>query len=46
VWRELHDRVKDDPEWIERLAALRQRRTEVGGEIADRVRKYLARTTP
>jgi len=44
VWRELHDRVKDDPAWIERLTSLRQRRTEVGNEIGDRLRKYLAGT--
>lgn len=42
IWRDLHERVKDDPAWVERLAALKQRRTEVGAQIADRVRKYLA----
>ncbi|MBZ0238278.1 MAG: EVE domain-containing protein [Deltaproteobacteria bacterium] len=42
IWRDLHDRVKDDPVWVDRLAALKQRRAEVGAQIADRIRKYLA----
>ena len=42
IWRDLHDRVKEDPAWLDRLAALKQRRAEVGEQIADRIHKYLA----
>jgi len=41
IWRELHDRVKDDSAWTSRLAALQQRRAEAGAQIAERIRAYL-----
>lgn len=41
IWRDLHDRVKEEPAWVDRLAALKQRRAEAGEQIADRVHRYL-----
>lgn len=42
VWRELHDRVKTDASWRERIASLAEKRKRIGAEIADRIQKYVA----
>jgi MoxR-like ATPase len=42
IWRDLLDRVTEDPTWTTRLAALKDRRSDAGAQIADRVRKYVA----
>jgi hypothetical protein len=44
LWRELHDKVKADPNWQQRISALAAKRTQVGAEIAGWIRKYLDRT--
>lgn len=42
IWRDLHERVKDDAAWRERLATLQRRRAEAGAQIAGWVRRYVA----
>ena len=41
VWRELHDKVKEDPSWRERISSLAAKRAHAGAEIAAWIRKYL-----
>jgi hypothetical protein len=41
VWRELHDKVKDEPSWRERISSLAAKRAKAGAEIAAWIRKYL-----
>ncbi len=41
-WRELLDRVKDDPSWKTRIAALTIERARVASEIDERIRAYLS----
>ena len=41
IWRELHDRVKDDPAWRDRISTLATKRAKAGAEIAGWIRKYL-----
>ncbi|MBA3397216.1 MAG: winged helix-turn-helix domain-containing protein [Deltaproteobacteria bacterium] len=45
-WRELHDRVKNAPDWKTRIAALTIERARVASEIDERIRTYLSGTSP
>jgi len=40
LWRELHDKVKDDPAWRDRISTLAAKRAKAGAEIVGWIRKY------
>lgn len=46
LWRELYDRVKDDPNWRDRIADLAAKRATAGAELAAAIRAYVDHKTP
>lgn len=43
IWRELYDKVKDDPAWRDRISTLAAKRAKAGAEIAGWIGKYRER---
>jgi len=46
LWRELYDKVKDDPSWRARISELAAKRGKAGAELAAAIRAYLDHKTP